>query len=152
MPASIWADPLSTYFHCADSAADSFDHEDGVGQFEIDWRFSECLNAADRLVFLRWMSGEVARRHGGFASWMPKPRGDARISNVGKYQSCMVSKLRIIWKQVTWRAPAAISICLSEVLPTPPCRTCSSSSRASTMSTYRRRLLSPFIHPPLFFF
>ena len=30
----------------------------------------------------------------------------ARIENVGKYQSCMVSKLRIIWKQTVapeWR-------------------------------------------------
>ena len=29
---------------------------------------------------------------------------NARIDNVGKYQSCMVSKVRIIWKQ-TVRSP-----------------------------------------------
>jgi glutamine synthetase len=51
----------------------SFDHEDGVGQFEVDFKFTDALGAADRLVFLRWMSHEIARRHGGFASWMPKP-------------------------------------------------------------------------------
>ena len=46
-----------------------------AGQFETDFKFTDALSAADRLVFLRWMSGEVARKHGGFASWMPKPAG-----------------------------------------------------------------------------
>eukprot|EP01051_Picozoa_sp_SAG22_P018380 SAG22_NODE_3079_length_1957_cov_2.247578_2_plen_258_part_00 len=53
----------------------SFDHEDGVGQFEVDWKFAPAMAAADRMVFLRWMSSEVAKKHGGFASWMPKPVG-----------------------------------------------------------------------------
>eukprot|EP01052_Picozoa_sp_SAG31_P014801 SAG31_NODE_932_length_10913_cov_3.933235_2_plen_84_part_00 len=38
-------------------------------------QFAPVLAAADRLVFLRWMSHEVAKKHGGFASWMPKPVG-----------------------------------------------------------------------------
>ena len=35
----------------------SFDHEDGIGQFETDWGFADGVTAADRFVFLRWMSG-----------------------------------------------------------------------------------------------
>jgi glutamine synthetase len=31
---------------------------------------------SDRLVFLRMMVGEIARKHGLFASWMPKPFAD----------------------------------------------------------------------------
>ena len=54
----------------------SFDHEDGIGQFEIDFKYSEALNVADRMVFFRLMADEIARRHGAFASFMPKPYAD----------------------------------------------------------------------------
>ena len=30
---------------------------------------------------------------------------DARVDNVGKFQSCMVSKLRIIFKRIVWHIP-----------------------------------------------
>ena len=51
----------------------SFDHEDGIGQFELDFAFAPALQMADRYVFFRWMAGEIARRHGYFATFMPKP-------------------------------------------------------------------------------
>ncbi|MEM8573715.1 MAG: type III glutamate--ammonia ligase [Pseudomonadota bacterium] len=51
----------------------SFDHEDGNGQFEIDFRFADAMTMADRFVFLRMMTNAIARKHGYFASWMPKP-------------------------------------------------------------------------------
>ena len=54
----------------------SFDHEDGIGQFEIDFSYAAVMTMADRVVFFRRMAGEIARRHGGFASFMPKPFGD----------------------------------------------------------------------------
>lgn len=51
----------------------SFDHEDGNGQFEIDFSFADAMTMADRFVFLRMMANAIARKHGYFASWMPKP-------------------------------------------------------------------------------
>ena len=39
----------------------SFDHEDGIGQFELDFAFAPALQMADRYVFFRWMAGEIAR-------------------------------------------------------------------------------------------
>ena len=54
----------------------SFDHEDGIGQFEIDFSYADVMTMADRVVFFRRMANEIARRHGGFASFMPKPFGD----------------------------------------------------------------------------
>ena len=54
----------------------SFDHEDGVGQFEIDFRYFDALSMADRFVFFRLMAHEIARKHGGFATFMPKPYAD----------------------------------------------------------------------------
>jgi glutamine synthetase len=54
----------------------SFDHEDGIGQFEVDFRYFDALSMADRFVFFRMMAHEIARKHGGFASFMPKPYAD----------------------------------------------------------------------------
>lgn len=54
----------------------SFDHEDGTGQFEIDFNYSDAITMADRYVLLRVMADEIARKHGAFASFMPKPLGD----------------------------------------------------------------------------
>lgn len=54
----------------------SFDHEDGIGQFEIDFNYADALTMADRFVFLRVMANEFARKYGGYASFMPKPFGD----------------------------------------------------------------------------
>lgn len=51
----------------------SFDHEDGIGQFEIDFKYFDALTMADNFVFFRWMAQEVAQKHGGFATFMPKP-------------------------------------------------------------------------------
>ncbi len=54
----------------------SFDHEDAQGQFEIDFAYADGLTMADRVVFFRLMAGEIARKHGLFASFMPKPFAD----------------------------------------------------------------------------
>lgn len=51
----------------------SFDHEDGNGQFETDFAYCDALKMADRLTFFRLMVKEIARKHGWFVSFMPKP-------------------------------------------------------------------------------
>ena len=54
----------------------SFDHEDAQGQFEIDFNYSDALTMADRAVFFRLMANEMVRKHGYFATFMPKPFAD----------------------------------------------------------------------------
>jgi glutamine synthetase len=51
----------------------SFDHEDAQGQFETDFGYCDALMMSDRLTFFRLMVKELARQHGYFASFMPKP-------------------------------------------------------------------------------
>lgn len=51
----------------------SFDHEDANGQFETDFHYADALTMADRFTFFRLMVGELAKRRGYFASFMPKP-------------------------------------------------------------------------------
>lgn len=54
----------------------SFDHEDGNGQFEIDFDYADARVTADRFVFFRMMASQIGRRHGHFATFMPKPFAD----------------------------------------------------------------------------
>jgi glutamine synthetase len=51
----------------------SFDQEDGLGQFEVDFSYADAVTMSDRYVFLRMMANHMARQHGCFASFMPKP-------------------------------------------------------------------------------
>jgi glutamine synthetase len=51
----------------------SFDHEDATGQFEVDFDFGEAGEMSDRFVLLRMMACQIARKHGCYATWMPKP-------------------------------------------------------------------------------
>lgn len=55
---------------------DSFDHEDGNGQFETDFAYADCLTTADRVIFFRLMAREITRLHGLITSFMPKPFAD----------------------------------------------------------------------------
>jgi glutamine synthetase len=68
-----WIGELVTMMNSLGWDVYSFDHEDGIGQFEIDFKYFDALTMADNFVFFRWMAQEVARKHGGFATFMPKP-------------------------------------------------------------------------------
>ncbi len=54
----------------------SFDHEDGHGQFEFDFGYSDALTMCDRYIFFRYMAKQVAAKYGLIATFMPKPFGD----------------------------------------------------------------------------
>lgn len=48
-------------------------HEQGPGQNEIDFKYSDALIAADQLITFRTVVKNIAARNGLFASFMPKP-------------------------------------------------------------------------------
>ncbi len=53
--------------------------EGAYSQFELDFHYTNLLEMADRLAFLRLALKEVAKRHGLFVTFMPKPTtGDWR--------------------------------------------------------------------------
>lgn len=56
---------------------ESSHHEEGPGQNEIDFRYSEALNAADNVMTFQTVVKTVARRNGLFADFSPKPLGNA---------------------------------------------------------------------------
>jgi len=56
---------------------ESSHHEQGPGQNEIDFKFSDALSCADNLLTFKSVVKAVAARNGLFASFMPKPLPDA---------------------------------------------------------------------------
>nr|MCU0530220.1 type III glutamate--ammonia ligase [Cyanobium sp. Prado107] len=71
-----WLDELVQAMNGLGWGVYSFDHEDGNGQFEIDFDYADALVMADRVTFFRLMAREITRRHGLIASFMPKPFAD----------------------------------------------------------------------------
>jgi glutamine synthetase len=49
------------------------DHEDGNGQFEMNWQYDDALLTADRHAFFKYMVKSLAEKHGLRATFMPKP-------------------------------------------------------------------------------
>jgi len=52
-------------------------HEQGPGQNEIDFRYSDALSSADNMLTFKSVVKAIAARNGLFASFMPKPFPDA---------------------------------------------------------------------------
>lgn len=49
------------------------DHEDGNGQFEMNWDYADALTTANRHAFFKFMTRTLAEKYGMRASFMPKP-------------------------------------------------------------------------------
>lgn len=69
----------------------SYDHEDGNGQYEIDFMYMDGLKMADRFVFFRLLVQEIAHQNGLLASFMPKPFGD-RAGSGAHYNMSLADK------------------------------------------------------------
>lgn len=52
---------------------ESFHHESGPGQNEIDFRYTDALAAADQFITFKGVVKEMAAQNGMYASFMPKP-------------------------------------------------------------------------------
>jgi glutamine synthetase len=49
------------------------DHEDANFQYEVNFRYADALTTADRVIFFRMMTGQLAQRSGAVATFMAKP-------------------------------------------------------------------------------
>jgi glutamine synthetase len=49
------------------------DHEDGNGQFEVNFTYADALKSADNFTFVKMAASEIAHKHGMTATFMPKP-------------------------------------------------------------------------------
>jgi glutamine synthetase len=44
-----------------------------VGQVEIDYKYGELIETADRALFFKFVAKNIAKKHGLIATFMPKP-------------------------------------------------------------------------------
>ena len=63
------------------------DHEDGNGQFEQNFEYSDALTTADRVVTLRYLLSVMAADRGMVATFMPKPFADKTGSGLHLHMS-----------------------------------------------------------------
>ncbi len=52
------------------------DHEDGNGQYEINFNYADALTTADRFTFFKMMTSQLAPKYGAIATHMAKPFSD----------------------------------------------------------------------------
>ncbi len=52
------------------------DHEDGNGQYEINFHYSDAGTTADRYTFFKMMTSQIAPKYGAIATHMAKPFSD----------------------------------------------------------------------------
>ena len=52
------------------------DHEDGNGQYEINFDYADALTTADRITFFKMATSQIAKKYGAIATHMPKPFSD----------------------------------------------------------------------------
>ena len=77
MLAEPFLGPMVAYMNQLGWDVFSFDHEGGDGQYEFDFRHTDALAMADRMVLFRLMAKHVARSLGCVATFMPKPWSQA---------------------------------------------------------------------------
>ena len=49
------------------------DHEDANGQFEVNFDYADALTTADRIIFFKMATSQLAKKYGAIATHMPKP-------------------------------------------------------------------------------
>ena len=57
-------DEMVGYMNALGWDVHSFDHEDGNGQYEFDFSYTDAVAMADRFMLFRMMAKQVARSHG----------------------------------------------------------------------------------------
>ncbi len=71
--ASAFLDELTTSLRAIGIDVYQIDHEDGNGQFEVNFTYSDALSSADNFTLVKMAVSEIARKHGMIGSFMPKP-------------------------------------------------------------------------------
>jgi glutamine synthetase len=66
-------------------------HEVAAGQHEIDFRYGDALKLADQVVLAKIVIKHVARKHGLYATFMPKPIQGCNGSGMHVHQSLFTS-------------------------------------------------------------
>ena len=70
------------------------DHEDGNGQFEVNFTYADALTTADRMIFFRMAACEIAREFNSICTFMPKPMHNRTGSGMHMHMSLTDGKTK----------------------------------------------------------
>ncbi|NLM45964.1 MAG: glutamine synthetase [Firmicutes bacterium] len=98
---------------------ESSHHEQGPGQHEVDFRYSDALTAADNFLTFKSVVKAIAARNGLFASFMPKPLPHAAGSGLHVNISLAQNGLNIFKNVAGERRGAAESFIAGILARTP---------------------------------
>jgi glutamine synthetase len=73
-------------------------HEVAASQHEIDLRFDEALRMADKTMTYRVVVKEIARQHGCYATFMPKPVFGINGSGMHVHQSLFMGETNLFYE------------------------------------------------------
>ncbi|MDW7674640.1 MAG: type I glutamate--ammonia ligase [Bacillota bacterium] len=72
-------------------------HEVAPGQHEIDFKYSDALDTADKIVTFKFVVRTIAQRHGLHATFMPKPIFGINGSGMHTNQSLFKEGKNVFW-------------------------------------------------------
>lgn len=98
---------------------ESSHHEQGPGQNEIDFKYSDALSSADNMLTFKSVVKAIAARNGLFASFMPKPLPETAGSGLHVNISLSQNGLNIFKNLSYWRSEVAESFIAGILAKTP---------------------------------
>ena len=75
-PAMAYLQELTTFLNGLGWGVYQCDHEDANGQFEVNFDYADALTTADRIIFFKMATSQLAKKFGAVATHMPKPFSD----------------------------------------------------------------------------
>ena len=75
-PAMDYLQELTSSLNALDWGVYQTDHEDGNGQYEVNFDYQDALTTADRVTFFKMATSQIAAKYGAIATHMPKPFAD----------------------------------------------------------------------------
>lgn len=75
-PAMGYLQEITTYLNGLGWGVYQTDHEDANGQYEVNFMYSDALTTADRYIFFKMMTSQIAAKYGAIATHMAKPFSD----------------------------------------------------------------------------
>ncbi|NKB70469.1 MAG: type III glutamate--ammonia ligase [Candidatus Latescibacteria bacterium] len=75
-PAMAYLQELTLALNDLDWGVYQCDHEDGNGQYEVNFDYADALTSADRIIFFKMATSQLAKKYGAIATHMPKPFAD----------------------------------------------------------------------------
>ena len=75
-PAMAYLQELTLALNALDWGVYQCDHEDGNGQYEVNFDYADALTTSDRVIFFKMATSQIAKKYGAIATHMPKPFAD----------------------------------------------------------------------------